>query len=182
MTYSRTLGLALALTAATVAADHCQVPKPSPNFTRDKYSGVWFEIAKFQTAGGAFFEKDCVCTQLNVTEGANNEYKADNICRYQTPEGKITSAVGNLFDESPAGHFKENFFPLTPAVDYTIVFIGEYNGEEYSVEYDCGESFLTGVNYCVHFMARQPTMSQELLSYLIDEVNKLALNQQVLDL
>ena len=83
--YSRTIGLTLALTVAAVAADHCQVPKPSANFTRDNYSGVWYEIAKFQTAGGAFFEKDCVCTQLNVTEGPNNEYKADNICRDKTP-------------------------------------------------------------------------------------------------
>ena len=49
------------------SAGQCKFPTPSPNFSRVGYSGVWFEIAKFQTAGGAFWEKDCVCTQLNVT-------------------------------------------------------------------------------------------------------------------
>ena len=160
--------LALLLLVQSAHAYQCKVPSPSPNFTRDKYSGVWYEIAKFQTAGGAYFEKDCVCTQLNVTSGDNGEYIADNICRYKTPDGNITSAKGNLYNEGPSGHFKENFFPLAPSVDYTIAFMGEMNGEEYSVESDCGSSILTGTNYCVHFLARKPTMSPDVLNYLID--------------
>ena len=174
--------LALLLTSSTVNGYACKVPAPSPNFTRDRYSGLWYEVAKFQTAGGAYFEKDCVCTQLSVSGGENGAYYADNICRYQTPQGKITDARGNLFNEGPAGHFKENFFPLAPSVDYTIAFMGNYNGEEYSVEYDCGSSFLTGTNYCVHFLARKPQMSEELLNYLIGEVNKQDLNQENLPL
>ena len=47
-------------------AGRCKLPPPSLNFTRQGYSGDWYEIAKFQTKGGAFFEKDCVCTNLNV--------------------------------------------------------------------------------------------------------------------
>ena len=174
--------LSLLLTTSTVNAYSCKVPPPSPNFTRDRYSGLWYEIAKFQTAGGAFFEKDCVCTQLNVTQEAAGVFHADNICRFQTPQGKLTNALGNLYNEGPSGHFKENFFPLAPSVDYTIAFMGNYNGEEYSVEYDCGSSFLTGTNYCVHFLARQPHMSEELLNYLIGEVNKQDLNQEDLPL
>ena len=174
--------LALLFTSSPVSAYSCKVPSPSPNFTRDRYSGTWYEIAKFQTAGGAFFEKDCVCTQLKVSSEANGAYYADNICRNKTPQGSITDARGNLFNEGPAGHFKENFFPLAPSVDYTIAFMGELNGEEYSVEYDCGSSFLTGTNYCVHFLARQPHMSTELLNYLIGEVNKQNLNQESLPL
>ena len=174
--------LALLLASSPVNAYSCKVPSPSPNFSRNNYSGVWYEIAKFQTAGGAYFEKDCVCTQLNVTSGVNGAFFADNICRYKTPQGKITNARGNLYNEGPSGHFLENFFPLAPSVDYTIAFMGALNGEEYSVEYDCGSSFLTGTNYCVHFLAKKPSMSSELLNYLIDEVNKQELNQENLPL
>ena len=37
-------------------------------------------------------------------------------------------------------------------------------------------------NYGVHFMPRQPIMIEELLNYLIDEVKKLELNTENLDL
>ncbi len=118
---------------------------------------MWYEIAKYQTAGGAYFEKDCVCTQLDVfTDG--KDYKVDNICRYKTPDGKVTEAVATLNPSGASGHFKESFSAFAPSVDYTIILLGEYNGEEYSVEYDCSDNF-TGYNYCVHFMARTPTMS-----------------------
>ena len=60
--------------------------------------------------------------------------------------------------------------------------MGDLDGEEYSVEYDCGTTFLTGTNYCVHFLARKPTMSQNLLNYLVGEVNKLNLNAENLPL
>ena len=62
------------------------------------------------------------------------------------------------------GRFKESFFPLAPSVDYTVLFLGNFTNsqgevEEFSVEYDCGDTFLTGYNYCVHFLSRKPTMS-----------------------
>ena len=98
------------------------------------------------------------------------------------PAGKLISAIGNLYNEGPAGHFQEQFFPLAPSVDYTIAFMGNLDGEEYSVEYDCGTTFLTGTNYCVHFLARKPIMSQKLLDFLVGEVNKQALNAENLPL
>ena len=174
--------LALLLSLGSSQQQQCKFPAPSQNFTRDAYSGVWYEIAKFQTAGGAYFEKDCVCTSLNVTEHEYGAYKVNNICRYKTPGGAITNALENLFDEAPAGHFKANFFPLAPSVDYTILLIGEVEGEEYSVEYDCGSSYITGTNYCVHFLSRKPTMSQVLLNHLIAEVNSQFLNTENLPL
>ena len=63
------------------------------------------------------------------------------------------------------------------SVDYTIIALGTYapTGEEYSVEYDCATN-ITGYNYCVHFMSRKSTMSEELLSYLLEKVLLLDLN------
>ena len=172
--------LTFAASLSFAAADVCKFPAPQAGFTQAGYSGVWFEIAKFQTAGGAFFEKDCVCTQLDVFY-ENTTYKVNNLCRQKTPSGKQSSAVATLTPSGPAGHFKESFAPLTPSVDYTIIMMGSKNGEEYSVEYDCSSN-LTGTNYCVHFMSRTATMSDSLLQYLIAEVNALELNTQNLPL
>ena len=175
--------LFLTICILVVAANRCLNPSPSQNFTRSAYSGTWYEVAKYQTAGGAFFEKDCVCTRLDVNQNGE-QYQADNICNYKTPTGKVTHAVGTLSDENPSnpGKFKEKFFFFTPSVDYTVLFLGEYNGEEYSVEYDCGDTSLGGLNYCVHFLSRKPNMSEELLNYLIDRVNQLNLNVENLPL
>ncbi len=49
------------------AADLCVNAPPAANFTNAAYDGTWFEIAKYQTAGGAFFERDCVCTVVEVS-------------------------------------------------------------------------------------------------------------------
>ena len=170
---TKTLMTALVATIAS-AADQCHYPSPAAGFTKEAYSGLWYEIAKFQTAGGAIFEGDCVCTELNVfTE--KTTYKVDNICRQKTPDGKQTNAVATLKPTDTEGHFLESFSSFAPSVNYTIIELGEYNGEHYSVEYDCSSNF-TGTNYCVHFMSREPTMSDELLQILISRVNKLELN------
>ncbi len=48
-----------------------------------RYKGTWYEIGKIQTKGGAFFERNCVCTQLSVsiTNEATGDGIADNDCR-----------------------------------------------------------------------------------------------------
>ena len=127
---SRTLTLLL-LGVAFSYASRCHLPEPQSGFTRESYSGFWYEVAKFQTAGGAYFEKDCVCTGLNVTIGDQAKYTVDNICRDKTPQGKVTSALENLFGEDPAhpGRFQASFFPLAPSVDYTILFLGNFTND-----------------------------------------------------
>lgn len=40
----------------------CSKPPGASGFTDTKYLGVWYEMGKYQTAGGAYFEKDCTCT------------------------------------------------------------------------------------------------------------------------
>ncbi|KAM3128164.1 hypothetical protein pb186bvf_019711 [Paramecium bursaria] len=165
------------LLISSAIAQQCLHPKGAPGFTVQKYEGQWYEIAKFQTAGGAFFERDCVCTNLQVFY-EDNDLIVNNICRKNTPDGKLTEAKGTLSDENPQnpGQFKESFSAFQ-SVDYTVAFLGERNGEEYSIEYDCSKNFLTGLQYCVHFLSRKPTMSTDLLNYLIAEVNKQNLNQ-----
>lgn len=136
----------------TANKDQCHFPDPAASFSQSAIMGTWYEVAKFQTAGGAYFEKDCVCTELDYFSDKST-FEVDNICRDKTPQGKTTSAVATLTPEGKNGHFKESFSPLAPSVDYTIILLGEYKGEHYSVEYDCSSNF-TGTNYCIHFMSR----------------------------
>ena len=83
--------------------------------------------------------------------------------------------MATLIPEGKDGHFKESFSPYAPSVDYTIILMGERNGDHYSVEYDCSTNF-TGTNYCIHILAREPTMQTETLDYLLDTVNQMELN------
>ena len=73
---------------------------------------------------------------------------------------------GQLRQLDAPGHFEQQlyFFGIpTPAVDYNVIYIDE----EIAVEYDCKDSWLTGFNYCIHILARQPTLSQEKVDQMI---------------
>lgn len=173
------LGIVLPPSAAALlprlhsAADVCVNAPPAANFTNNAYEGTWFEIAKYQTAGGAFFERNCVCTEVEVSAFAapSFDYSAHFSCRDKTPNGKYLNATGRLYDEAPPGKWMQKLMAFVPPVSYTIVAMGSWQGEEYSVEYDCG-----GSNYCVHLSARKPTMSSELLQQLLGLVEDMKLN------
>ena len=56
-----------------------------------------FRSGKMQTPGGAAFEKDCVCTTIDVSgvEGATNgDASAINSCRKLQPSGDFLNATG----------------------------------------------------------------------------------------
>jgi apolipoprotein D and lipocalin family protein len=157
---------------------------PDPNFTHDRYQGVWYEIGKIQTAGGAFFEKDCVCTQIgiNITNDETGDGFADNDCRSKTTDGSWTNATGTLYNENPykKGKWLESFTfgPFTGApVNYTVIAIGD----DYAVEYDCGTSFGFITNYCIHILSRTRTMDKNLFDDLIQQAEEMGLNPNDLD-
>jgi len=146
--------------------------RPAANFTNNAYEGTWFEIAKYQTAGGAF---------LSVTASALKSKRQHSPLRRSTTArispaatrlrmGNISNATGRLYDEAPPGKWMQKLMAFVPPVSYDRR-DGVMAGEEYSVEYDCG-----GSNYCVHLSARKPTMSSELLQHLLGLVEDMKLN------
>ncbi len=152
----------------------CSFPAPDNKFKYELYNGKWFEIGKIQTKGGAFFEKDCVCTELNIQtlNYTTGDALADNDCRYQTIDGKWTNVTGTLYNSNPPGKWLEKIYEGNP-VNYTVIAIDE----NYAVEYDCGTSF--GItNYCVHVMSRTRTMDDELFNSLIQMAEDMGLNPQ----
>lgn len=159
----KSIWLFLSLFALT-NADTCPVPPPAPNYGNHTYTGTWYEIGRIQTAGGAIFQQSCVCTELLVSKTNNTsiDLSVTNSCRDKTPDGNYINATGALVNEREPGWYEEEFIPGFPTVNYTIIAIGD----NYSVEFDCGELFGV-VNYCVHILSRTPVMDPSLLSKLI---------------
>jgi apolipoprotein D and lipocalin family protein len=127
------LSCAAALPVLPSASDICINAPPAANFTNTAYEGTWYEIAKYQTAGGAFFERNCVCTQVEVSPfpAPSADIKAHFSCRDKVPSGKFLNATGRLYDEAPPGKWMQKLMVFVPPVSYTIVAMGQWQGEEY---------------------------------------------------
>jgi len=155
----------------------CSFPEPDKAFTNAAYEGRWFEIGKIQTSGGAFFERNCVCTelQIKISNSPNlGDGIADNDCRYKTTDGRWTNATGALSEEDPnvPGRWLETIGQGSP-VNYTVIALGS----DFAVEYDCGTS-LGITNYCIHVMSRTSTMDSDQFDELMQLANAMGLNPQ----
>jgi hypothetical protein len=104
-------------------SDICINAAPAAHFTNAAYEGSWFEIAKYQTAGGAFFERSCVCTRVDVAalSAPSADLSAHFSCRDKVPSGKFLNATGRLYDEDPPGKWMQKLMMFVPPVSYTIV-------------------------------------------------------------
>ena len=178
------LSVVIFAAVALSSSSLCSFPAPAKGFTNQKYNGKWYEIGKIQTKGGAFFEKDCVCTELNIktTDEASGDSIADNDCRDKTATGKWTNATGSLYNENMnmPGKWLESFTfggSPSPPVNYTVIAISD----DYAVEYDCGTSSLGATNYCIHVMSRTRTMDPATFKSLIDMAEQMGLNPNKLD-
>lgn len=83
-----------------MGSSSCKAPPVAAGFRNDRYNGLWYEVSKAQTAGGAYFEKDCVCTTIDiqpVTSATNGDSTAINSCRKLAPSGDFMNATGRCF-------------------------------------------------------------------------------------
>lgn len=79
----------------------CPNPPPAANFTIQKYLGLWYEIAKYQTAGGAYFERDCTCTKIDVSQISGTTYAYQSCIK----NGKISAVNATLLPTEYPGKF-----------------------------------------------------------------------------
>ena len=163
----------LMMQSLVVHGQGCQFPDPAVNFKNQQYVGEWFEIGKIQTKGGAFFEKDCVCTELNVafTNLTSGDATVDNDCRSKVVDGPWTNITGILSGENilKPGKWEEEI--NGSFVNYTVIYIDE----DSSIEYDCGTS-LGVTNYCIHVLSRGRTMPTAKFNQLMAYAQGLGLN------
>ena len=73
------------------------------------------------------------------------------------------------------GNFAQKFrFPFSPLTDYNLVLLDEDAG----IEYDCSPHNDGTIDYCIHFISRTPSLSEERLQGLIDLALGMGLNTQ----
>merc|ERR1719189_23730 len=142
---------------------------------------------KIQTPGGAAFQEGTVCT-IATYDAENPENGGGSIgysSRQDSPDGSFVNATGVLRELDAPGHFEQQLYfygiPM-PSVDYNVIYIDE----EVAVEYDCSDHgslgpINFGYDYCVHVLARHPTLSQEKVEEVIAFAESLGLNSQNLE-
>lgn len=63
----------------------------------EDFSGTWYEIGRIQTAGGAIFQQNCVCTQVLVGQFDNaGDGNVTYSCREYTTKGSFLNFTGQL--------------------------------------------------------------------------------------
>ncbi|GFN82206.1 prostaglandin-h2 d-isomerase [Plakobranchus ocellatus] len=181
MTFTNLLPFLLILVYSEVVAlvhRKCISPSPSSNFTLDGYYGLWFEVGKIQTFGGALLQRHCVCTTVQVapkTNRTNGDCTAVNSCRKLKPQGQYLNATGYLENMNPPGKWKQWFFVFAPEADYTVIYLDK----DFAVEYDCSDK-LGMTNYCIHILARVPNPDPTKVQSLVEFAEGLGLNKSKL--
>lgn len=109
-------------------------------------------MGKYQTPGGAFFERDCECTESDISLVSQTAYAYQSCVK----NGKRTGINATLLPTDIDGKYVEKF-SINKANYYVI-----YLNNDYAIEYDCQEQ-LGVTNYCVHIMSRQLTIDDSKL-------------------
>ena len=166
---------------AVATAEKCMHPDPATNFDDALYAGRWYEVGKYQTAGGAIFQKGTECTIATYKpfEEQNSGGDIGYSSRKQN-DGSWVNATGFLVPLERPGHFSQtlDFFGIEGApVDYNVIWLDE----DSAIEYDCNEHILGLLDYCVHFMSRTPTLAPEKFDAMVEFVLASGLNAHELE-
>merc|ERR1712228_333239 len=129
-----------------VFGETCPQPLGAANYTDVVFNKLWYEIGKIQTKGGAFFEKDCVCTNINVhfdsNVNINSNATVNNTCNKLVPNGESLIAVSKIIPldkTKETGKFDEIFVdPQEPGiVAYNVIFLSETEWEYNQLLFSC---------------------------------------------
>lgn len=127
----------------TLAAS-CSNPPTAFGYSVEKYEGKWFEVAKYQTAGGAYFEKNCTCTEINIKKLDTNNVNAYQGC---VKNGNKVMINATLTPTSNPGQYVEKIG--LNSVGYWVLYLDE----DYAITYDCNS--IAGItNYCIHILSK----------------------------
>lgn len=122
-------------------------------------------MGKYQTPGGGFFERDCECTESDITVNSQTAYAYQSCVK----NGKRTGINATLLPTDIDGKYVEKF--AVNKANYYVIYLND----EYAIEYDCQDS-LGVINYCVHIMSRQLTIDDKKLQELKEFALGLQLN------
>ena len=112
-----------------VAAQNCVSPPPAKDFNISNFEGIWYEIARIQTAGGAALQDFCVCTELIYSPtpgGVVGDTTTINSCRFLKPDAFYLNATSYLTNMTTPGHWLERYCePSCPPASYNIIMEGQ---------------------------------------------------------
>jgi len=97
-------------------AASCSNPPTEPTYSVSKYEGKWYEVAKYQTAGGAYFERNCTCTEINIKKQDNNNVNAYQGC---VRNGNRVMINATLIPTATNGQYIERIGPNS--VGYWVI-------------------------------------------------------------
>lgn len=119
------------LGATTLAAKDVPPLETVPQVDLGKYMGKWYEIASFPQR----FQKGCHCTTAEYAMTDKGYVSVLNICRKDSPEGKISRARGKAFVVKGSGNaklkvqffwpFRGDYWIIDLAADYSHAVVGD---------------------------------------------------------
>jgi apolipoprotein D and lipocalin family protein len=144
---------ALALPACSIGGEYrdTDVPMQTVDFVDlDRYSGLWYEIARFPVS----FEEGCVGVTAEYALNPDGTVKVVNTCREGSldAEPRSSTAIATKADET-AAKLKVDFVPLIPFT----------SGDYWVLDLDEGYQTVvvgTPTGFAGWILARQPQISE----------------------
>lgn len=132
-----TLVFALGLAGCMVAgpSGNRNVPEPTKSVDLQKYAGLWFELARYESG----FERGCEGVTAQYTALRSGDIGVVNSCRKGAPDGPISTAEGKAKVVAGSGGAKlkvsffgpfyvGNYWVIDRAPDYSWSIVGEPSG------------------------------------------------------
>jgi apolipoprotein D and lipocalin family protein len=129
-----------------------------PQVNLERYTGTWFEIARFPHR----FQEGCVASRAIYTLRSDGKIEVLNQCRKGSPDGEVSSARGKAWvvDKVTNAKLKVSFFwPFSG--DYWIIDLGE--NYDYAVVGHPNRKYLW-------ILSRMPQMEESLYQRILERL------------
>ena len=129
-----------------------------PRVNLERYTGTWFEIARFPHR----FQEGCVASSATYTLRSDGTIEVLNQCRKGSPDGEISSTRGKAWvvDKETHAKLKVSFFwPFSG--DYWIIDLGE--NYDYAVVGHPNRKYLW-------ILSRTPQMEESLYQSILERL------------
>jgi apolipoprotein D and lipocalin family protein len=129
-----------------------------PRVNLERYTGTWFEIARFPHR----FQEGCWASSATYTLRSDGTIEVLNQCRKGSPDGKVSSARGKAWvvDRETNAKLKVSFFwPFSG--DYWVIDLGE--NYEYAVVGHPNRKYLW-------ILSRTPQMEEPLYQRILERL------------
>ena len=150
----------ISITATQASSDYLKTPNAVDYVNIEKFSGLWYEIARTYNR----FEKDCVGASVEYTLVEDLKYDIKNRCFNTTFNGKIIEYNGTAkpSDGKNMSKIDMTYFWIF-AKEYKIIYLDEHYNTAVLVDTDMESIWI---------MHRKPFMKKEKLASIVKFLEK----------